>query len=83
MQTLEGLTDWVVAVAVMPDGSRAVLASDDGILTVWDLETGNIIVNFSGDSILVTCAVSPDGQTIVVGEASGRVHFLRLEGGKS
>ena len=26
------------------------------------------------------CAVSPDGRTIVAGDFSGMVHFLRLEG---
>jgi len=27
------------------------------------------------------CAVTPDGRTIVAGEKSDRVHFLRLEEG--
>ena len=80
IRTVEGHTNRVNDVVVTPDGRRAISASDDRTLKVWDLETGNIIVNFSGDSTLVTCAVSPDGQTIVAGEALRRVHFLRLEG---
>jgi hypothetical protein len=28
----------------------------------------------------MACAVASDGVTIVAGELSGRVHFLRLEG---
>ncbi len=79
IRTVEGHTNRVNDVVVTPDGRRAISASDDRTLKVWDLETGNIIVNFSGDSTLVTCAVSPNGQTIVAGEDSGRVHFLRLE----
>jgi hypothetical protein len=33
----------------------------------------------SGDGLIAACAVAPDG-TIVAGEESGRMHFLRLEG---
>ncbi|HLP92165.1 MAG TPA: hypothetical protein VK184_26690 [Nostocaceae cyanobacterium] len=32
--------------------------------------------------LLTCCAVAPDGVTIVAGEASGRLHFLRLQGMK-
>ena len=39
-----------------------------------------MICSFTGDSAMLSCAISPDGQTIVAGEASGRVHFLRQEG---
>jgi WD40 repeat protein len=75
LRTLEGHTHSVNAVAVTNDGSRAISAS-----YVWDLETGEVIGTFSGDGVLYACAVSPDGNTIVAGEASGRVHFLRPEG---
>jgi WD40 repeat protein len=40
LHTLAGHTDWVSAVAVTPDGRRAVSASKDPTLKVWDLETG-------------------------------------------
>jgi WD40 repeat protein len=49
-------------------------------LRVWDIETGQTIASFIGNHHLLTCAISPDGATIVAGEASGRVHFLRLMG---
>ena len=68
------------AVDVAPDGSFAVSASDDHTLKVWNLESGEVIACFSGDNSLMSCAVSTDGVTIVAGEISGRVHFLRLEG---
>jgi hypothetical protein len=47
---------------------------------VWDLVDGTLVATFSGEGPLPACAVGPDGVTIVAGEASGRVHFLRLEG---
>jgi WD40 repeat protein len=78
--TLTGHSDWIMAVAITPDGKQVVSASIDNTLKVWDLESGTEIASFSGDGALYCCAVAPDGVTIVAGEASGRVHFLRLEG---
>jgi hypothetical protein len=42
--------------------------------------TGNEVATFSGESGFEGCAVAPDGVTVVAGDASGVVHFLRLEG---
>jgi WD40 repeat protein len=78
IQTLEGHTGGVNAVAVMPDGKRAVSGSHDTTLKVWDMETGEVIISFSGDGSFISIAVSQDEKTIVAGEASGKVHFLRL-----
>lgn len=50
----------------------------DNTLKVWDLESGSAIATFIGDGALFCCAVASDGVTIVAGEASGRLHFLRL-----
>jgi WD40 repeat protein len=78
--SLTGHTSAVNAVAVIPDDKWVISASDDNTLKVWDLKSREVIASFSGDSALECCAVAPDGVTIVAGEASGRVHFLRLEG---
>ncbi|MBW2647649.1 MAG: hypothetical protein JRE23_16040 [Deltaproteobacteria bacterium] len=80
IQTLEGHTDRVYAVAVTPDGKHAISGSWDNTLRVWDIKTGQTIALFSGEGPLHACAISPDGVTIVAGEASGRVYFLRLQG---
>ncbi len=78
--SLTGHTDSVNAVAITPDGKQAISASGDNSLKLWDLQSREVIASFSGDGALNCCAVAPDGVTIVAGEASGRVHFLRLEG---
>jgi WD40 repeat protein len=80
LRTLTGHNSRVRAVAIDPDGKTAVSGSYN-TLKVWDLQTGKEISTFIGDSPINCCAVSPDGLTIVAGEPSGRVHFLRLEGG--
>ena len=78
IRTLEGHTDSVWAVAFMPDLLRAVSASSDRTLRLWDLESGKEIAAFTGESSMVSCAIAPDGRTTIVGDASGRLHLLRL-----
>ncbi|MBD2492862.1 WD40 repeat domain-containing protein [Nostoc sp. FACHB-280] len=78
--TLCGHTGRVQAVAVTPDGKHVISASDDNTLKVWNLELRKVLTTYIGDSSINCCAVAPDGVTIVAGDSSGRVHFLRLEG---
>jgi WD40 repeat protein len=80
VHTLTGHTGWVDAVALTPDGKTAISASSDRILKVWDVLSGEEVACFTGDESILCCAVAPDGVTVVAGEASGRVHFLRMEG---
>lgn len=77
--TLQGHSDSVFAVAVTPDGKQLISTSWDKTLKVWDLVTRKVIVSFTGESPLTCCAVAPDGVTIVAGEESGQLHFLRWE----
>lgn len=77
--TLAGHTNSVQCLAITPNNKYVVSASSDGSLIVWDLQTGDAIARFNGDSAINYCAVSPDGMTIVAGEESGRVHFLRFK----
>ncbi len=79
VQTLIGHGGWVRAVAVTGNGTRAISAEDE-TCKVWDLASGEVVATFTGESPISCCAVSPDCQTIIIGEYSGRVHFLRLEG---
>ncbi|MFM6619085.1 MAG: WD40 repeat domain-containing protein [Dolichospermum sp.] len=78
--TFEGHTYSVRAIALTPDGKTVISGSDDNTIKIWDLTTGNEIATFTGESPILSCAVASDGVTIVAGEASGRLHFLRLQG---
>jgi WD40 repeat protein len=79
--TITGNSNGANDVVMTPDGKYLVShTSYDNTLHVWELETQDVIASFCGESTLTCCAVAPDGLTIVAGEASGRVHFLRLEG---
>jgi hypothetical protein len=78
LRWLEGHTKAVNAVALSPDGRRAVSGSEDRTLRVWNLESGDEIDTFTGEAAMNTCVFTPDGQTIIAGESSGRVHFLQI-----
>ncbi|MBW4666961.1 MAG: hypothetical protein KME60_05830 [Cyanomargarita calcarea GSE-NOS-MK-12-04C] len=80
LRTLNGHNDLVNAVGVTPNGKQVISGSVDNTLKVWNLETREVVTTFTGDSPIYCCAIAPDGVTIVAGEKSGRLHFLRLEG---
>jgi WD40 repeat protein len=62
VQTLEGHSASINRVAITPDGLRAVSASWDNNLKVWDLESGRELHTLFGHSASVTgVAISPDG----------------------
>jgi WD40 repeat protein len=70
LRTLEGHTHWVDAVAVTPDGQRAVSASGslghDKTLRVWDLQSGKELHTLEGHTISVKAVVvTPDGRRAV------------------
>jgi WD40 repeat protein len=80
LHTLTGHSRSVSAVAITPDGKQAVSASEDKTLKLWDLATGEVLATFTGEYGMGLCAVAADGVTVVAGDESGGVHFLRLEG---
>jgi WD40 repeat protein len=68
----------VYAVAVTTNGYVA-SASEDHSFRVCSLN-GQEIATFTGENPMYACAVASDGRTIAVGDSSGGIHFLRLQG---
>ena len=68
LRTLEGHTDAVSAVAVLPDGRRALSGSDDNTLRLWDLASGETLRTLEGHTARVSAvAVLPDGSRALSG----------------
>ena len=69
----------MISVAITFDGRRAVsTALYDKSLRLWDLDTGKEIAAFTGNHAMSACTAAANERTVVVGEDSGRLHFLSL-----
>ncbi|MSV29537.1 MAG: TIR domain-containing protein, partial [Bryobacterales bacterium] len=83
LRTLEGHSDSVSCVAVTPDGRRAVSASEDTTLKVWDLESGRALRTLEGHSDWVYgVAVTPDGKRAVSASEDTTLKVWDLESGR-
>jgi len=79
LRALVSHSGWVNAVALSADARIAVSASADHSVKLWSVETGRVLTTFFCDSEVECCDISGDGELIIAGDASGHVHFLRLE----
>ena len=81
--TLDGPEDQAHALAVTPDGSRAVSGGDDGKLRVWSLAGGHLERTIEGHAEEVRAlAITPDGRDVVSGDYDGVVLVTALAGGR-
>jgi len=64
--------------ALTPDQRFAITGHGHGshAVRLWDLQSGTCIATFTGESEIT--ALATDGDVIVVGEAAGNVHALRI-----
>jgi WD40 repeat protein len=82
LRTLTGHTDWIRGVAVTPDGRRAVSASRDKTLKVWDLETGTVEHTVACHASWVwAVAVMRDGRRAISASDDGTLKVWDLETG--
>jgi WD40 repeat protein len=82
LQTLNGHTDSITAVAVTPDGRLAVSASQDATLKVWNLKSGRELHTLHGHTDSITAvAVTPNGRLAVSASQDAALKVWDLESG--
>jgi len=73
----------VEAVAVLPDGQRAVSGSSDTTLRLWDITTGEALGTMEGATLgAYAVAVAPDGSKVAAGCKDGVVREFSIPDGK-
>ena len=66
LRTMEGHSEWVGAVSITSDGRRAVSASGDRTLRIWDLASGACSRTLEGHIAAVeSLSMTPDGRVAV------------------
>ena len=81
-ETLNGLNNSVLSVAISPDGNT-IASNSDRAIKVWNLATKEEIYTLKGHSNKVNVlAISPDGQTLVSGSEDKTVKVWNLTTGK-
>lgn len=79
---LRGHQGPVCSVAGLPDGWRALSASDDKTIRLWDLKSGAEVRRFEGhEGAVKSVAVLPDGRRAVSGADDGTMRLWDLETG--
>lgn len=82
LRTLKGHTNSVRSVSVTSDGRRAVSASSDETLRLWDLESGECLRTLEGHAKEVAgVSVTPDGRRAVSGSMDQTLRVWDLESG--
>jgi WD40 repeat protein len=62
---LGGHITWVRDVVVLPDGKRALSAGNEGVVFIWDLQSGTITNRLVGhQTVIMALALSPDGRHV-------------------
>ena len=83
VRTLESHSIEVDGVAITPDGRRAVSASKDNTLKVWDLDTGRKLRTLEGHSAWVNgVAITPDGRRAVSASSDKTLKVWDLDTGR-
>jgi WD40 repeat protein len=67
-RVLEGHRDWVLGLALSPDGKMLVSGDDAGQVVVWDRLAGKEVRRWTVKGWVYALALSPDGQHLLISE---------------
>jgi translation elongation factor P/translation initiation factor 5A len=81
---LTGHIDWVSSVAFSSDGKYALTGSWDATARIWDIKTGEMIIELKGHTYKVSSvAFSPDGKYALTGSYDNTARIWDVNTGKT
>jgi WD40 repeat protein len=91
IRSVEASKKWIRHLAVSPDGNTVASVADDMVCKVWEASSGKLIRELRGhqektpthfNSMLYTCAFSPDGKHLATADKVGHIVIWELASGK-
>ncbi|WP_254566817.1 S-layer homology domain-containing protein [Oscillatoria sp. HE19RPO] len=83
IRTLPGHTGRVGALAIAPNGQRAISGGGDGEIKIWDVRTGTLTQTLTGHTNEVTgLAIAPNGNTAISSSRDRTVKLWDLNTGE-
>ncbi|MCI0535562.1 MAG: serine/threonine protein kinase, partial [Verrucomicrobiales bacterium] len=70
------------ALAITPAGDRLASAGDDGVVRIWNAQTGALLSSHAAGSPVRTLSWHPNGQLLAAGTSDGRLLEWNLPGGQ-
>jgi WD40 repeat protein len=68
----------ISCLAFSSDGQMIISGADDGTVRIWDLRSQAIGHEFKGQAPITSVALSPDKNTLVTGDKSGKVMVRQI-----
>lgn len=72
----------VRVMALSPDGTRLLTASEDRTIALWDTASGDLLRSMSYQYVITTIAFSPDGANALTGSMARNLILWDLEAGE-
>lgn len=79
IRELHGHQGRVTALAIYPDGRRAISASDHYTLNIWDIESGECLRTLKEQPTVVALAIHSDARHAIVGTYDGSLEMWDME----
>jgi WD40 repeat protein len=81
-KTLTGHSDWVMALAITPDGKTLISGSADDSIKLWNLPDGTLLKTLTKHSnSVMALAITPDGETLISGGNDKTIRLWKLPDG--
>ncbi|MBN1618235.1 TIR domain-containing protein [Candidatus Dojkabacteria bacterium] len=71
-------TKEIIQTIIMPGENVVVTVSSDKTIKAWNIRSKECMAVYTGDFAFSSCASSVDKWTLIAGDISGKIHFLRF-----